>query len=99
MDESLVTDLLEELLEGFGVRIRYEVIKQDEDASYVEGGLCLLRRNYVLIVNSNAPARDRIITLARALKHFNLDQIYVRPVVREFLEKIPEQRSFNISSS
>jgi len=33
MDESLVTDLLEELLEGFGVRIRYEAIKQDEDAS------------------------------------------------------------------
>ena len=96
MDESLVTDLLEELLEGFGVRIRYEVIKQDEDASYVEGGLCLLRRNYVLIVNSNAPARDRIITLARALKHFNLDQIYLLPVLRELLDRIPEQRPFKM---
>ena len=53
----------------------------------------------VLIVNSNAPARDRIITLATALKHFNLDQIYVRPIVRELLDKIPEQRPFNISST
>ncbi len=99
MDEIVVIDLLEELLEGFGVRTRYEAIKQDEDASYVVGGLCLLKGKYVLIVNSNASARYRIITLATALKHFNLDQIYVRPVVRELLDKIPEQRPFNMSST
>ncbi len=43
MDERVVTDLLEELLKGFGVRIRYEAIKQDEDAVYAAGGLCLLK--------------------------------------------------------
>ena len=30
-------------------------------------------------------------TLATALKHFDLDQVYMRPVVREFLERIPKQ--------
>ena len=33
----------------------------------------LLKEEYVLIVNSNPSARDRVITLAKALKHFALD--------------------------
>ncbi len=52
---------------------------------------------YVLIVNSSGSARERIITMATALKHFNLDKIYIRPVVRELLDEIPDQRPFNIS--
>jgi hypothetical protein len=39
---------------------------------------------------------DRIKTLATALKHFDLDQIYLRPVFRELLDKIPEQRPFDL---
>ena len=45
MDEGMATELIEELLMEFGVRIRYEAIKKDEDASYLEGGLCLVREN------------------------------------------------------
>ena len=88
MDENALTDLLEEVIERFGVRIRYEAIRQDEDSGKVVGGLCYLRGEYVLIVNSNATVRDRINTLATALKHFDLDQIYIRPVVRELLERL-----------
>jgi Zn-dependent peptidase ImmA (M78 family) len=91
MDENVLTDLLEELIEGFGVIVRYEAIKQDENSVKVVGGLCLLKEEYVLIVNSNATVRERINTLATALKHFDLDQVYMRPAVREFLERIPQQ--------
>ena len=97
MDENALTDLLEEVIERFGVRIRYEAIRQDEDSGKIVGGLCYLRGEYVLIVNSNATVRDRINTLATALKHFDLDEIYLRPVLRELLDKIPEQRPFNMS--
>jgi len=96
MDEKTLVDLLEELIEGFNIRIRYEAIKQDEDSVKVLGGLCLLRGEYVLIVNSNTTAEDRTETLGRALKQFDLDQIYIRPVLREFLEKIPQQRTFSV---
>jgi len=96
MDEKTLTDLLEELIERLNVRIRYEAIKQDEDSVKVMGGLCLLRGEYVLIVNSNATVEDRTETLGRALKHFDLDQIYVRPVLREYLGKIPQQRPFSV---
>ena len=99
MDESIMPGLLEELLEGFGVRIRYEAIKQDQNSAYVAGGLCVLKGEYVLIVNASASTRERVMTLATGLKHFDLDKVYIRPDVRELLDKIPEQRPFNIATT
>jgi len=84
------------LIERFGVQIRHEFIKQDEDLVNIVGGLCLLRGEYLLIINSKATMRDKINTLATALKHFDLDHVYLRPVLRELLDKIPEQRPFNL---
>lgn len=94
MDQNAIKDELEELIKSFGVQIRCEAIKQDEDLVNVVGGLCLLRGEYVLIINSKVTTMERINTLATALKHFDLDQIYLRPVLRELLDKIPEQRPF-----
>ena len=94
MDENAIIEQLEELIKSFGIQIRDEAIKQDEDLVKVVGGLCLLRGEYVLIINSRATTMDRMRTLATALKHFDLDQIYLRPVLRELLDKIPEQRPF-----
>ena len=95
MDENTIIEQLEELIKSFGVQIRREPIKQDEDLVKVVGGLCLLRGEYVLIINSKATATDRIETLATALKHFDLDQTYLRPILRELLDRIPEQGRFN----
>jgi hypothetical protein len=89
MDEGTIIDHLEALAERFGIQIRYEAIKQDEDSINVVGGLCLLKGEYVLIINSKATVKDRIKTLAMAVKHFDLDQIYIRPDLRELLDRIP----------
>ncbi len=89
MDERTILDHLEELAERFGVQIRYEAIKQDEDSLNVVGGLCLLKGKYVLIINSKATVKDRIKTLAMAVKHFDLDRIYIRPDLRELLDGTP----------
>ena len=94
MDENTVIEQLEVLIRSFGIQIRHEAIKQDEDSINVVGGLCLLKGEYVLIINSKSTKVERINTLATALKHFDLDQIYLRPVLRELLDKIPEQRPF-----
>ena len=96
MDENTIIEQLEELIKSFGIQIRCEAIKQDEDLVNVAGGLCLLRGEYVLIINSKATKMDRIKTLAMALKHFDLDQMYLRPVLRELLDKTPEQRPFHL---
>jgi hypothetical protein len=89
MDEQNIIDQLEELAEQFGVQIRYEPIKQDEDLVRVVGGLCLLRGAYVLIIDSKAAMRDKIRTFAEALGHFDLSRIYMKPAIRELLDKVP----------
>jgi hypothetical protein len=89
MDEDTIIEQLEELIKRFGVHICYEPIKQDEDLVRVVGGLCLLRGAYVLIIDSKAAMGDKIRTFAEALRHFDLDQIYIKPVLRELLEKVP----------
>jgi len=73
-DDTIIDDL-EELAERFGVEIRYEIIKQEEDLSFVVGGLCRLKGEYVLIINPKATTKDKIKTLVMAVKHFDLDQI------------------------
>ena len=54
MDENTIIEQLEELIKSLGIQIRCEAIKQDEDLVNVVGGLCLLRREYVLIINYKA---------------------------------------------
>ena len=51
INDATIIDYLEELAERFGIEIRYEVIRQDEDLSSAAGGLCLLKGKYVLINN------------------------------------------------
>jgi hypothetical protein len=98
MDEGDIIIQLEELAKKFGVQIRHEAIKQEEDLTFVAGGLCLFKGEYVLIINPKASVKDRIRTLAIALKHFDVDQIYIRPVIREILDRIPEQELFGNAS-
>jgi hypothetical protein len=99
MDENTIIDQLEELIKSFDIRIRREPMKQDEDLVKVVGGLCLLRGEYVLIISSKATTMERINALATALKHFDLDQIYLRPVLRELLDKVPEQKPFKMGGN
>jgi hypothetical protein len=39
LNDETIIDYLEELGEKFGVEIRYEAIKQEDDLPYVAGGL------------------------------------------------------------
>jgi len=89
VDENTVLDQLEELAGRFGIQIRYEPIKQDEDLVRVVGGLCILRGEYVAIIDSKAAMRDKIRTLAEAIAHFDLDRIYIKPALREILKRVP----------
>jgi hypothetical protein len=63
----------------------------------IVGGLCFLGGEYVLIIDSKATIQDKIRTFAEALRHFGLDQIYVKRALREILDKLPEQRPFSNS--
>lgn len=87
MDEATIIGQLEELAVTFGLQIRYEPIRSDDKLPIVPGGVCRLRGDNVLIINSNVTVRDKIRTLVEAVKHSDIDRVYILPVIRELLEK------------
>jgi hypothetical protein len=85
LNDAVLLNQLEELAEKLGIAIRYENI--DAENSPGTGGLCRMKGEYVLIVHSRLTVREKIRVVTRALRQFDLNEIYVRPVLRELLDK------------
>jgi hypothetical protein len=70
---------LEQLASNSRISIRYE--KGDFD-----GGFCVLKTERLIVINKRlAPAR-RSSVLARGLAEVGIDEIYLKPAVREYIE-------------
>ena len=85
MDQNTLLGQLEELAHTLGIEIRYEPLKRE--GGFSPGGLCRIKGEYVLILNSAATTEDKIQTMAKALNRFDLSRVYLRPGLREFLDK------------
>ncbi|MBW1944253.1 MAG: hypothetical protein JRJ51_15660 [Deltaproteobacteria bacterium] len=83
-EETLLVQL-EELAQALDVEVRYEPMRREGPT--FPGGLCRLKGQYVLIIDSKATPEDKIQALAKAANRFDLSQVYLRPGVREFLDK------------
>jgi hypothetical protein len=84
LNEEKVLSQLEELANSLEIEVRYEQIKKE--GTFFPGGLCKIKGENVLIINSNAGIEDKINALARAVASFDLTDIHMRPALREFLE-------------
>jgi hypothetical protein len=84
MQESRLLTQFEELADKMGIEIRYEPIKRE--GGFYPGGLCAIKGQYALIINTQASITDKLETIARALKRFDLSQVYVRPALREYMD-------------
>lgn len=84
MDDHMALSQLEGLAQALGIQVRYEKIAEDEMPG--TGGLCRVKGEWVIIINSKATISEQIHTLVKSLKHFDLNNIYVRPALRELLE-------------
>jgi N-dimethylarginine dimethylaminohydrolase len=87
LDESAVLRELEELARSLDVEVRYENLKRE--GGFTSGGLCRLKGRYLLVINSKATNRDKIEALASALTRFDLSHIYLKPGLRDFLDRFP----------
>lgn len=85
MDDHTALSQLEGLAYVLGIPVRYEKIAEEDVVN--AGGLCRLRGERVIIVNSRLSVKDKIHTIAKALKNFDLHDVYVRPAIRELLER------------
>lgn len=88
MNENIILSQLEEVAQKLGINIRYETFRKS-DFLHI-GGLCRVEGQYIFIISSKATMGEKIQTLARALKRFDLTHIYIRPALREFLDKISD---------
>jgi len=70
---------LESLATQLQVTIRYE--KGD-----FEGGYCILRDAKILLVNKRLMPGRRTSVLALAMHEIGLDNLFIKPAVREYIE-------------
>ncbi len=79
MTHEQILSELEYLATNCGIAIRYE--KGDFD-----GGYCVLKDERLIVINKRlAPAR-RTSVLAQGLAEVGIDEIYLKPAVREYIE-------------
>jgi hypothetical protein len=90
LDGKTILGQLEELARRLEIKVRYEPIRGE--GPFYMGGLCRVRGENILIINSKATMRDKIQALVRAVKQFDISQIYMRPALREFLGRFPDER-------
>ncbi len=84
MKDELLLSHLEDLAGKLGIAIRHFKFIRDESSG--PGGLCRIRGEYVLFVDSQATTREKILVTKEALKQFDLADIEVMPVLRDLLE-------------
>ncbi|PKN68270.1 MAG: hypothetical protein CVU54_15400 [Deltaproteobacteria bacterium HGW-Deltaproteobacteria-12] len=84
MNEEVLLSQLTELAEKLGISVREENINLEESTG--AGGLCRVEGKYILLLNSRAAVKEKNQVALRALRHFDLSSIYLKPVIRELLE-------------
>lgn len=88
LNDDTILSLLEELANNLGIQIRYEHLIKE--GSFYPGGLCRIKGENIIIINSKAKTDDKIQILARGMKSFDLSQVFIKPALREFLAVDPE---------
>lgn len=79
-DEEIMK-ALEEVAERLTIQIHYEEMKAFEFR--VEDGSCRVKGETSIFIDRKRPLKEKISILARELKKFDLEDIYVPPLLRE----------------
>ena len=88
INDEFILLQLEELAEKLGVLVRDENINIDDVSS--TGGLCIVEGQHILILNSKTTLQEKIQVAIKALRQFDISEIYVKPGIRELLEEHKE---------
>jgi hypothetical protein len=87
MTQDQLLKELEDLAEKSNIALRYE--KGDFD-----GGYCVLKAERIIVINKRLASQKRTSILAQALAEVGIEEVYLKPAVREFIEdelaKVPK---------
>ncbi len=71
---------LNELAQKLGYELRFE-------KGNFKGGYCLLKESKLLVVNSRNDHERRVTIISKSLKEIGIDDVYVKPGLREIIER------------
>ncbi len=80
MTQEQMLKELEALAASSGITVRYE--KGD-----FEGGFCVLKAERLIVVNKKLPPAKKSSVLAQGLAEIGIEDRYLKPAVREFIEE------------
>lgn len=70
--------------EELGQRLGLKILKGKGDFS---GGTCTVNSETVIVINKMKPMEQRLRTLATSFLEYNLDEIYMIPALRAYIEE------------
>ncbi len=76
-NERLIQEI-ETLLEQLSIPIRYE-------KGNFKGGLCRINEERLFILNKNLPLEQKLQIFREELSHLDLENVFIRPVLRDYL--------------
>jgi hypothetical protein len=76
---------LEELAGRLNIQVQYESLKNEDPSTF--GGFCRIRDQHIIILHSKASINRKIEIFTEALRRFDIDDFFMRPVLREHLKK------------
>jgi len=79
MKHEMLIQELQDVAAQLGVTIRYE-------RGDFEGGYCILREQKILLVNRRLFPAKKASVLAMAMHEIGLEDMYLKPAVREYIE-------------
>ncbi len=79
MTQQELYNELKELASQIGIKVRLET-------GDFEGGVCTVNEQRVILVNRRHHHSKRISVIARSLHEIGLDDIFVKPAVRDLIE-------------
>lgn len=88
--ESVIRDLTE-ILEKIGYTVRTE-------KGIFKGGFCILNEQKLFLLNKNLEQDRKISVLAKNIAVFGVDDIYIKPGIRELIENEMPEKNANKNS-
>ena len=82
-NDSLLQNLVD-LADKLSIRVVFRNLRDDEFV--IRSGMCSVKGDTLIIIDSRASLKEKIDTLCRELKKFNLDNIFIPPAMRDILE-------------
>lgn len=93
MDDQRLWTLLSELAAQLNVEVRLDHLNGGEEYQ-VRCGVCRLGGRLVAFVDRRAAQAGRNRQLGRSLAGLGLDEVYVKPALRDFLDGLSEGRGY-----